>query len=221
MTRRINAAGLALIKQWEGLRLTSYKDVVGVWTVGYGSTGTHVRPNMTITKQEADQLLIADLDRFERAVDKLVKVSLTDNQFAALVSFAFNVGEGKDGFATSTLLRKLNRGDYAAVPAELAKWVNGTVKGKKVRIEGLVNRRAAEAGLWARGSFVASNTVPAKPAAPPALSIENAVKVATPATALLQSFTSGPAQIILALAFVIGAGFLLWRWHQRQAEAAS
>lgn len=220
-TRRINAEGLALIKQWEGLRLTSYKDVVGVWTIGYGSTGSHVRPNLTISRQEAEQLLIADLDRFERAVAKLVKVPLTDNQFAALVSFAFNIGEGKGGFATSTLLRKLNRGDYTAVPGELAKWVHGTLEGKKVRIEGLVNRRAAESGLWARGSFVSSNTVPAKPAPPPALSIDNAVKVATPATALLQSFTSGPAQIILALAFVAGAAFLLWRWHRRQAEAAS
>lgn len=221
MTRRINAAGLALIKQWEGLRLTAYLCPASKWTIGYGSTGSHVKPNLTITKQEADQLLIADLDRFERAVDTLVRVKLTDNQFAALVSFAFNIGEGKGGFATSTLLRKLNRGDYASVPGELAKWVHATVKGKKVRVEGLVNRRAAEAGLWARGSFVSSSTEPAKPAAPPALSIENAVKVATPATALLQSFTSGPAQIILALAFVAGAAFLLWRWHRRQAEAAS
>lgn len=221
MTRRINAAGLGLIKQWEGLRLTSYKDVVGVWTVGYGSTGPHVTAGLTITKQEAEQLLIADLDRFEKAVEKLVKVPLSDNQFAALASFAFNIGEGKGGFATSTLLRKLNRGDYAAVPSELAKWVNGTVKGKKVRIEGLANRRAAEAGLWAKGSFVSSNTVEAKPAPPPVLSIDNVIKVATPATGLLQSFTSGAAQIILALAFVGGAAFLLWRWHRRQVEAAT
>lgn len=217
MTRRINAEGLKLIKQWEGLKLTAYKDVAGVWTIGYGSTGSHVTPGLEISRDEAERLLIKDLDRFERAVDKLVKVPLSDNQFAALVSFAFNVGEGKGGFATSTLLRKLNARNYDAVPGELAKWVNAG--GKKVK--GLVNRRAAEAGLWAKGSFVSSNTVEAKPAAPPVVSVDNAIKVATPLSALLQSFTSGPAQIILAVAFAFGALFLLWRWHTRQQEAAA
>lgn len=217
MTRRINAEGLKLIKQWEGVELTAYKDVAGVWTIGYGSTGPHVKPGLTISAEDAERLLIKDLDRFERAVDKLVKVQLNDNQFAALVSFAFNVGEGKKGFATSTLLKKLNAGNYDAVPGELAKWVNAG--GKKVK--GLVNRRAAEAGLWAKGSFVSSNTVEAKPAAPPVVSVDNAIKVATPLSALLQSFTSGPAQIILAVAFVAGAAFLLWRWHSRQQEAAT
>lgn len=223
MTRRISPEGLALIKQWEGCKLRAYKDAVGVWTIGYGSTGAHVRPGMTITQAEADNLLIADLARFERAVEKLVKVPLSDGQFAALVSFAFNVGEGKGGFETSTLLKKLNAGNYAAVPSELQKWVKGTDPrtGKKITLSGLVNRRAAEAGLWAKGSFVSSNTVEAKPAKPPVLTIDNAVKVGTPLSAILQNFTSGPAQIILAVAFVVGAAFLLWRWHKGQQEAAA
>ncbi|MBD3844275.1 lysozyme [Bosea sp. SSUT16] len=217
MTRRISPEGLALIKQWEGCKLTAYKDVAGVWTIGYGSTGPHVTAGLKISQEEADQLLLADLDRFERAVERLVKVPLTDGQFAALVSFAFNVGEGAKGFAGSTLLKKLNAGDYAAVPKELMKWVNAG--GKKV--SGLVNRRAAEAGLWAKGSFVSSNTVEAKPAKPPVLTIDNAVKVATPASAILQNFTSGPAQIILAVAFVIGAAFLLWKFVLKQQEASA
>jgi lysozyme len=217
MTRRINAEGLKLIKQWEGVRLTAYKDVAGIWTIGYGSTGVHVKPGLKISQQQAEELLRDDLDRFERAIDRLVKITLTDNQFAALVSFAFNVGEGKGGFATSTLLKKLNRGDYGAVPGELMKWVNAG--GKKV--QGLVNRRAAEGGLWAKGSFVSSNTVEAKPAKPPVVTLDNAAKVVTPLSGLLQSFTSGPAQIILAVAFVMGAAFLLWRWHLSQKEAAS
>ena len=217
MPRRINAEGLKLIKQWEGVKLTAYKDVAGVWTIGYGSTGAHVIPGMTISAVRAERLLMDDLDRFERAVERLVKVKLNDNQFAALVSFAFNVGEGKGGFATSTLLKKLNAGNYDAVPGELMKWVNAG--GKKV--QGLVNRRAAEAGLWARGSFVSSNTVEAKPAKPPVVTIDNAVKVATPLTALLQAFTSGPAQIVLAVAFALGGAFLLWRWHRAQQEAAA
>lgn len=142
MTRRINAAGLALIKRWEGLRLDAYRDVVGVWTVGYGSTGPHVKPGMRITEAEAEQLLKDDLDRFERCVDKFVTVPINDNQFAALVAFAFNVGEG--AFRRSTLLRKLNSGDYASVPTQLSRWNRA---GGRV-IAGLTNRRAAEAALW-------------------------------------------------------------------------
>lgn len=217
MTRRINAEGLKLVKQWEGVKLSAYRDVAGIATIGYGSTGPHVRPGMIISAQQAEQLLLKDLDRFEKAVAKLVRVPLTDNQFAALVSFAFNVGEGKGGFATSTLLKKLNAGNYDAVPSELMKWVNAG--GKKVA--GLVNRRAAEGGLWARGSFVSSNTVPATPAKPAVLTLDNAVKVGTPAAAMLQSFTSGTAQVILAVAFVVGAAFLLWRWHRSQQAAAA
>ncbi|MGO4671152.1 lysozyme [Bosea sp. 2RAB26] len=215
MTRRISDEGLALIKRWEGCRLTAYRDVAGLLTIGYGSTGAHVRPGLKITQVDADRLLLRDLSRFERAVATLVKVPLNDGQFAALVSFAFNVGEG--ALVKSTLLKKLNAGNYAAVPAELMKWVNAG--GRKV--EGLVNRRAAEGGLWARGSHVSSNTVPAAPAKPPVVTIDNAVKVATPLTALLQAFTSGPAQIVLAVAFALGGAFLLWRWHRSQQEAAA
>lgn len=230
MTRRINDEGLRLAKQWEAFIPFAYDDfdppktrrrikagdkINGTLTVGYGSTGAHVKPGMTITEPEASELLLDDLDRFERCVERKVTVPLNDNQFAALVSFCFNVGEGN--FSSSTLLKKLNKGDYASVPAELAKWV--TSKGK--RMQGLVNRRAAEAGLWAKGSFVASNTVDAKPQRAPLMTVDNAVKVATPASALLQSITSGPAQIILVLAFAIGALFLLWRWNQKREEAAS
>lgn len=232
MTRRINAEGLALIKQWEAFIPYAYDDqdpakkrrkiqpgdvVRGKLTIGYGSTGPHVKPGATITEEQANALLMKDLDRFERAVDKLVKVPLNDNQFSALVSFAFNVGEGEGGFATSTLLKRLNAGDYGAVPAQLMRWVNDD--GKK--LQGLVNRRAAEAGLWAKGSFVSSNTVEAKPAKPPLLTVDNAVKVATPLTGFMQAFTSGPAQIILAIAFAILGAILLWRFVLKRNEAAA
>lgn len=142
MTRRINAAGLAHIKKWEGCSLTAYRDVANVLTIGYGSTGPHVKPGMRITEFRAESLLKDDLDRFERAVEKLVKVPLTDNQFAALVSFAFNVGVG--ALQSSTLLKKLNAGDYASVPSELMKWVNAG--GRKVN--GLVNRRKGDGALF-------------------------------------------------------------------------
>lgn len=150
--RRINAEGLTLIKQWEGLRLEAYKCSADVWTIGYGHTAT-AHEGMKITLEHAERLLLQDLDVFENAVSRSITVDLSDNQFAALVSWAYNVGAG--AMQKSTLIRKLNAGDYAAVPGELARW--NKVKGKASK--GLSNRRAAEAGLWARGSFVASRDV--------------------------------------------------------------
>lgn len=163
MARKVNAETLDHIKRFEGLRLTAYPDPGSrdgtPWTIGYGST-TGVRKGMTITQAEADRRLVADLATAEAAVDRLVKVPLTDNQFGALVSFTFNVGVG--AFECSTLLKKLNAQQYDAVPAELARWNKNDGK----VMQGLTNRRAAEAGLWAKGAFVSSNTVEAKPAAP-------------------------------------------------------
>lgn len=162
MTRRINAAGLSHIMQWEGKRLVAYQDMAGIWTIGYGHTTAagipRVREGMRISDKEAEDILKKDLIKFEDRVSRLVKVPLTDNQFAVLVSFDFNTG----ALHKSTLLKKLNEGDYDAVPAELMKWVNAGGK----RVQGLVNRRAAEAGLWAKGEFVSSNTVEAKKAVP-------------------------------------------------------
>ncbi|CAM3509270.1 lysozyme [Agrobacterium radiobacter] len=162
MARRINAAGLSHIMQWEGKRLVAYQDVAGIWTIGYGHTTAagipRVREGMRISDKEAEDILKNDLRKFEDRVSRLVKVPLTDNQFAVLVSFDFNTG----ALHKSTLLKKLNAGDYDAVPAELMKWVNAGGK----RVQGLVNRRAAEAGLWAKGEFVSSNTVEAKKAVP-------------------------------------------------------
>jgi len=214
MTRRINAEGLALIKQWEGCKLTAYKDVAGVLTIGYGSTGPHVKPGMKITQEEAEKLLLKDLDRFERAVDTLVKVPLSDGQFAALVSFAFNVGEA--AFAKSTLLRKLNAGDYEAVPSELARWVNAGGR----RVQGLVNRRAAEAGLWVRGSFVSSNTVKAHAATPPVIDKETVSWGAGILSTLGASFASpGPLQWALAAIIVVGFGVGLWLFLSKRLAA--
>lgn len=138
---RINAAGLALVKAQEGLRLEAYPDEGGVWTIGYGHT-KGVKPGDVISGAQAEMLLDADLAEAERAVSDLVKVPLTDNQFAALVDFVFNEGAG--AFAGSTLLKKLNEGGYALVPACLKSWIfdNGRMA------QGLVKRRAAEAALW-------------------------------------------------------------------------
>ena len=141
MARIINAAGLALVKASEGLRLEAYQDTSGIWTIGYGHT-KRVKPGDSISAEQAELLLEADLMAAEEAVAGLVKVPLNDNQFSALVSFVFNAGAS--AFAKSTLLKKLNEGGYGLVPACLKSWIfdNGKVQ------PGLVKRRAAEAALW-------------------------------------------------------------------------
>ena len=98
------------IKNHEGLRLTAYKDGGGVWTIGYGHTGSDVREGLTIPLSEAERLLTRDLRVAEGHVNDAVKVKLTQNQFDALVSFTYNLGGG--AFRSSTLLKLLNAGDY-------------------------------------------------------------------------------------------------------------
>lgn len=145
MTRAINRAGLDLIKEFEGFSYVAYPDpgTGGIpYTIGWGHAGPDVKPGMKITKERAEELLIADLASACRAVESSVKVPLTDNQFAALVSFVFNCGPAN--FRNSTLLRRLNAGDYGCVPAELAKWNRAAGK----VLPGLSRRRAAEAVLW-------------------------------------------------------------------------
>jgi len=139
---KINKAGLDLIKQYEGLRLKSYRCAANVLTIGWGSTGTHVKENMAITQEQAEQLLMKDLVRFEEGVDQLVTVSLTENQFAALVSFSFNVGLAN--LKSSTLLKLLNSGKYKEASLEFSKWnkAAGSV------LAGLTKRREAEKALF-------------------------------------------------------------------------
>ena len=140
--RRINQAGIDLIKHFEGMMLTAYKCPAGIWTIGIGHTGPDVSEGLTITEPRAIDLLHRDLNDSETAVMQQITVPLNDNQFAALVSFTFNCGAG--ALNKSTLRKKLNAGEYSAVPAELMKWVRG---GGKV-LSGLVKRRTAEAELW-------------------------------------------------------------------------
>lgn len=139
--RRISAEGLQLIKDFEGLRLNAYKCPADVPTIGYGSTGPHVRMGMTITEQEAEDLLTKDLQRFEAGVADLAG-AMTEGQFAAMVSLAFNVG--LEAFRKSTLLRRHLAGDHAGAAAQFARW--NLAEGKV--LNGLTRRRAAEAKLY-------------------------------------------------------------------------
>lgn len=138
---QISKAGLDLIKQFEGLYLKAYRCPAGVPTIGYGHTAG-VAMGQTITQQQADDYLRRDVRQFERAVARLVTVPLTQGQFDALVSFAFNLGEG--ALAQSTLLRLLNAGDYAGAAAQFDRWNKA---GGRV-LPGVVRRRAAERALF-------------------------------------------------------------------------
>lgn len=140
--REINKSGVDLIKKFEGLKLEAYYCQAGVLTIGFGHVGRDVKLYQKITKERAEELLQADLRKFCFGVSEAVLVPLSDNQFAALVSFAFNLGLG--ALRKSTLLKKLNSGDYDAVPVELKKWVN--VGGAPSL--GLIRRRKAEIDLW-------------------------------------------------------------------------
>lgn len=149
---KLSNTGLQLIKEFEGVRLRAYKDAVGVWTIGYGHTKS-VTPGMHITMERAEQLLKEDLDIFEKGVENLVQVPLNQNQFDALVSFAFNVGLGALG--RSTLLRYLNKGQYATASKEFPRWNKA---GGRV-LKGLTRRREAEMDLFLTSVVEVSDTV--------------------------------------------------------------
>lgn len=138
--------GIALIKQFEGCKLTAYQDSVGVWTIGYGWTqpvdGKPIRAGMVIKQEAAERLLKTGLVSYENDVSRLVKVALTQGQFDAVVSFTYNLGARS--LSTSTLLRKLNAGDYAGAADEFLRWNKASGK----VLNGLTRRREAERALF-------------------------------------------------------------------------
>lgn len=140
---KISQQGINLIKEFEGCRLTTYADTGGIATIGYGHTGPDVHSGQCISEQEAENLLRKDVERFEKAVSSEVKVSLSQNQFDALVSFAFNVGQGN--LHTSTLLKKLNQSDYQGAAQEFPRWCKDN---RGHELPGLKRRREAEKKLF-------------------------------------------------------------------------
>jgi lysozyme len=230
-------AGIALIKDFEGCKLSAYKCPAGVWTIGYGHTSLAGPPTvaegMKISAVEATNILKRDLKQFENGVSAAVKVPLEQHQFDALVSFAFNVGLGALG--KSTLLRKLNAGDCAAVPTELMKWVRAGGK----ELPGLVRRRRAEAGMW-RGVDDKGQDIRAVPDEPPVKKISeskeangaivagasSAVAVASEITPLLQQgadLTTALASAlgrptVIVLLVVIGIACAIWVWRKQRLE---
>lgn len=137
--------GLEFTKGFEACRLTAYQDSGGVWTIGWGST-RDVHPGMVITQAQADALLVKDMQVAVDAVNRLVTVPLSQNQFDALTDWTFNLGEGT--LARSTLLRVLNAGKYDYAADQFLAWDH---LGGKV-VDGLLRRRRAERDLFNQGA---------------------------------------------------------------------
>lgn len=153
---QLSAAGIEALRGYESCRLTAYRDSGGVWTIGWGHTGPDVHEGLTWTQDQADAAFVRDTAWAQAAVRNDVAVPLTQPQFDALVSLVFNIGAG--AFARSTLLRKLNAGDYRGAADEFLRWNrdNGEV------VTGLAVRRAKE-----RAMFLEPEAAAAEPASAP------------------------------------------------------
>ena len=138
---KLGESGTEILKYFEGCKLTAYQDSLGVWTIGYGHT-KGVYNGMTITQEEAEQMLLTELEEYEGYIENMVTVPLTQNQFDALVVWIYNLGP--TNFKNSTLLKELNAGNYNAAGQEITRWNKA---GGKV-LAGLVKRREAEAELF-------------------------------------------------------------------------
>lgn len=140
---KFNDSGLEIIKEFEGCRLKAYRDGGGIWTIGFGATCNRtVCEGMTITQKEADDMLESDVADIAAIVRHMVPDDLTDNQYSALVSFAYNAGPGS--LRSSTLLKLLDKGDITGAADEFLQWVK--IKGKFS--QGLLNRRQKERELF-------------------------------------------------------------------------
>lgn len=154
MNNKTSPKALQIIKAAEGCELKAYLCPANIPTIGYGHTKTvtlaDVKRGKPITQNEADRLLALDLAEFEKGVARLVKVPLTDNQFGALVSFAFNVGLG--ALSSSTLLKKINgRASITEIGKSWLQWDKARVKGVLTPLRGLTIRRQAEFDLFKSG----------------------------------------------------------------------
>ena len=133
----LSAVALVGIAVHEGYEGSAYQDIVGIWTIGFGTT-EGVRPNQTITPVTALQRKLTDVQKFEGALKQCVTVPLSQNEYDAYISLAYNIGSG--AFCNSTLVRLLNQGQYDMACQQILRWNRA---GGQV-VQGLVNRRQAE-----------------------------------------------------------------------------
>jgi lysozyme len=213
----INKATIDLVKEFEGCKLTAYRDPIGVWTIGYGTTaraGLGIIPTggMTITQAEADQLLADGLNKFADQIRPMINAGLNDNQFGACVSLAYNIGG--HGFSTSSALKNINAGDYDKAANAILLWNKA---GGKV-LKGLVRRREAERKLFLTPVFEQAPAFDERISPVQSTTVQaSALQIASGAGAGIAALgsLSGTAQVV-ALGFagiVVLAG--LWIMRER------
>jgi lysozyme len=167
----VSENGLDLVRKFEGLHkvtedgdVRAYRCPAGKWTIGYGHT-RGVKSGMRASMGDCEKFLIEDLHEAGNAVRSAVNVPLSQHQYDALVSFVFNLGAGN--FRSSTLLKKLNKGLYEEIPAQILRWNKARVDGQLTELRGLTRRRTAEAALWAMDAPLAGqeggDLMPQKP----------------------------------------------------------
>jgi lysozyme len=220
MTSRLkmSSQGYDLIREFEGLRTGAYRDAVGVWTIGYGHTSAagepRVKPGMVITQNEAAEILERDVEKFADGVRRHLKDELTEDQFSALVSFAYNVGLGN--FARSSVLKAVNARNFEAVPRRLALWNKAGGR----TLPGLVRRRAAETALFtSEGVMAPPECTTAKPAIK-SRTILSAVLIviAAVANATLTTAKTILPWLLLALIIAGAAVIIQQRIHKLKQE---
>lgn len=239
--------GIKLIKEFESMILTAYPDPATggePWTIGFGHTSAAGLPKvfkgLRITEREAHEILMRDLEPVEKGVLKLVKVPLAQEQFDALVSFAFNCG--LENLKKSTLLKRVNKGEFDKVPAEFMKWTKANGK----EMKGLIRRRRAETALWRmvdkEEKSPPPQETPIKPDAPkPKTSMAKSVEgnatiligIGAAGTAVKEAkpivqdasdmYTAavgavGTPAVLIAIVIIVLAGVVWWRRKQRLEE---
>lgn len=219
---KVTDEGLALIRRFEGFRSKAYRDVVGVWTIGYGHTSMagppEVTPGLRITREEGAAILARDVETFANGVRDSVTVPLTDAQFSALASFAYNVGLG--AFRRSSVLKAVNARDFAAVPRRLNLWVKAGGR----TLAGLVRRRAAEGALFASDEAPSPETGPLAQVEPAAAKPSRRSKtlwsaLAATIAALLQGVSNERAWIMgLAVIIVCAAALIAYERIRKMKE---
>jgi len=240
---------VCLIAQSEGCKLKAYKDIAGVWTIGWGHTG-NVKAGDTVTQEDADQDFFNELRYFTDKIRPLIKGITPPEPFGAMVSLAYNIGV--DAFKKSTVLKQHNLGNYDAAASAFALWNKATINGKKMVVRGLTLRREREADLYRKAIWgeVAPNTwddvkeliEPGVPSADPdcerpivlsrtmqsgavtaasglAIVSESAQYIAT----INEAVSSFPAWLMLALGLVamIGGLVVCYRIWRRKQEGKS
>lgn len=226
----INEAGIKLIKEFEGLRLTAYQCPAGVWTIGYGHT-QGVTPGQTISAALAESMLRTDVVTYASAVVMLCTERPNENQMAAMTSLAYNIGIG--AFTKSSVLRLHNAGKFAEAASAFSMWNKA---GGKVRA-GLTRRRAAEMALYLTPVANEKQTTRARPEVKdPAAKVSGAA-VAASAGAALTAAQQGVAQVssiwdglsalginphvlmaVLGSAAIVALGWFLWDAYRRNQE---